>query len=133
MRSSGSGEESQPDQPTAHAATTGESFGRPGAQPVWAPGNMHGIGTTAGAASPLRFILTQGVELHYPRVDVSSTGDLQVLILLPGGEVGEERRDTKALALVAARSSPTQGSARTGRGALRSNKRRPSAGRTRST
>jgi glucoamylase len=96
--SSGPGRDRSVDRPTAESATTREAFGRPGAAPVWAPGSKQGIGTSADAASPLWFTLAQGVitELYYPRVDVPNTRDLQFLVLLPGGEVVEERRDTEA-------------------------------------
>lgn len=79
-------------------ASTGSAFGHPGLPPTWARADKQGLGTAATGASPLWFTLAQGVvtELHYPRVDVPSTRDLQFLVLPPDGAVLEERRDLAA-------------------------------------
>ncbi len=85
-------------EPLSVAAPPSAAFGRPGLAGTWAPASKQGIGTALSVASPVWFTLAQGVvtEVYYPRVDVPNTRDLQLLTLLPGGEVVEERRDMDA-------------------------------------
>jgi glucoamylase len=80
------------------------AFGRPGMAPTWAAAAKQGVGTALHPASTVWFTLAEGVvtEVYYPRVDTPNTRDLQLLTLLPGGEVVEERRDMDAEVSLAA-------------------------------
>lgn len=74
---------------------SGEAFGWPGLEPRWQTARKVAVGTAREATSRVWFTLAGGIvtEVYYPRLDVASTRDLQLLVTDGTTFFHEERRD----------------------------------------
>ena len=78
----------------AHATTSGEAFGNPGAAPVHGPAQKSFLGTALTPASQVYFTGYRGIvsEVYYPVLDTTETVDLQFLVGDAAGTYVDEEK-----------------------------------------
>jgi len=78
----------------AHATTSGEAFGVPGAEAVHGPAQKSFLGTALSSASQVYFTGYRGIvsELYYPVLDTTETVDLQFLVGDAAGTFVDEEK-----------------------------------------
>jgi glucoamylase len=78
----------------AHAATSGEAFGAPGAAAVHGPAQKSFLGTALSATSQVYFTGYRGIvsEVYYPVLDTTESVDLQFLVSDAAGTFVDEEK-----------------------------------------
>jgi glucoamylase len=78
----------------AHAATTGEAFGTPGAPAMHGPAQKSFLGTALSPASQVYFTGYRGIvsEVYYPVLDTTESVDLQFLVGDTAGTFVDEEK-----------------------------------------
>ena len=78
----------------AHATTSGEAFGAPGAPAMHGPAQKSFVGTALSPASQVYFTGYRGIvsEVYYPVLDTTETVDLQFLVGDAAGTFVDEEK-----------------------------------------
>ncbi|MBX5467199.1 MAG: glucan 1,4-alpha-glucosidase [Firmicutes bacterium] len=69
--------------------------GGPGIEPRWTSSAKTGVGTAINPRSRVWFTISHGIlnELYYPRIDIATIRDAELLVVSKDGEFWEEKRD----------------------------------------